>query len=400
MNGPSGLTHSVEAPAGKDGSASWDDPFGWNVPASEPPADLPGFWRDQESAGPPRSQLLNEHTTAVPYLPVIDEPEPVDRTRLILACAAGLVLMLTGWLLVSVLTGGSTGSSGQGTTASSTNDVAADSGGNNSATPPAAAALVPLGPSGGSDELGLNDPGEGLPVVSSSTTDTAPTTTQETTTTTQWTEPTIPPMSEWVDAGHGVLVPDVLLRIRFCESTNNYDARNSGSSARGAYQFLRKSWEWYGHAARTGVAEAHLATPAQQDAAALRTLQQDGTRPWLASRDCWSDPNIDSRYATAGPKPTTPAQTTTSTSTPDESSTTVTTLSPGSTETTTPESTTITSSTTESTSTTSTTDPQESTSTTGSTTTSTSTPSSETTAAPTSTTASTTETTEDPAGTD
>ncbi len=146
-------------------------------------------------------------------------------------------------------------------------------------------------------------------------------TTEATTTTVGWSEPVIPPESEWVNTGNGVMVPDVLLRIRFCESTNNYQARHAVSSARGAYQFLTKSWEWYGHAARYGVASADLATPAQQDEAALRTLQRDGTRPWLASWGCWGSDSIPSNYATAKPRPqptttsTTEANTTSSEST-------------------------------------------------------------------------------------
>ncbi|MEM9654301.1 MAG: transglycosylase family protein [Actinomycetota bacterium] len=141
----------------------------------------------------------------------------------------------------------------------------------------------------------------------------------ETTTTTVFVEPTLPPESEWIDAGNGVPIPDVLLRIRFCESTNNYLAANSYSSARGAYQFLTKSWDWYGHAEITGVTQAHLATPAQQDEAALRTLQAEGTGPWSESRACWNSPDIAPNYATA-PPPTTPAPTTT---VPDGETTTI-----------------------------------------------------------------------------
>jgi hypothetical protein len=105
---------------------------------------------------------------------------------------------------------------------------------------------------------------------------------------------TLPPPSRvrlapkgWVNAGHGVFVPPVLLDIRFCESRGDYTAANPRSSARGAYQFLRGSWAAYGHAARYGVATADRATPAQQDQAALITWQADGTRPWNASRHCW-----------------------------------------------------------------------------------------------------------------
>jgi hypothetical protein len=91
----------------------------------------------------------------------------------------------------------------------------------------------------------------------------------------------------WVDAGHGVFVPPILLEIRFCESRDDYTAANRRSSARGAYQFLRGSWAAYGHADRYGVPSADRATPAQQDQAALITWQADGTRPWNASRHCW-----------------------------------------------------------------------------------------------------------------
>ncbi len=123
---------------------------------------------------------------------------------------------------------------------------------------------------------------------SSDTTDTTvptDTTTPETSETTEAPAPSNP--DGFVDAGHGVLVPPVLLKIRFCESTDNYTAANPNSSARGAYQFLTGSWAAYGHAERYGVNQAHLATPAQQDEAALLTWQRDGTRPWNASRSCW-----------------------------------------------------------------------------------------------------------------
>ncbi len=91
----------------------------------------------------------------------------------------------------------------------------------------------------------------------------------------------------WVDAGHGVLVPPILLEIRWCESRGDYRAANRTSSARGAYQFLRSSWAAYGHATRYGVSTADQATPPQQDEAALITWQRSGTRPWLASSHCW-----------------------------------------------------------------------------------------------------------------
>jgi hypothetical protein len=113
---------------------------------------------------------------------------------------------------------------------------------------------------------------------------------ETTETTVEQTTTTAPPTTAdngFVDAGHGVMVPPILLQIRYCESRDNYTAANPYSSARGAYQFLTGSWAAYGHAARYGVSQAHLATPAQQDEAALITWQRDGTRPWNASRHCW-----------------------------------------------------------------------------------------------------------------
>ncbi len=163
------------------------------------------------------------------------------------------------------------------------------------------------------------------PVESTTSTSTT-STTKPTATTAGWSEPVIPPESEWIDAGNGVAVPDVLLRIRYCESTNNYRAAHSVSSARGAYQFLTRSWEWYGHAARYGAARADLATPAQQDEAAVLTLRRDGTRPWLASWRCWGSDTLPANYATISPpaQPTTtatPAETASSGDLPSTSST-------------------------------------------------------------------------------
>jgi len=121
------------------------------------------------------------------------------------------------------------------------------------------------------------------PTTVAETTTTAPPTTAAPTTA----APTTAANNGYVNAGHGVYVPPILLEIRRCESGGNYNAANPYSSARGAYQFLTGSWAAYGHAARYGVSQAHLATNAQQDEAALITWQRDGTRPWAASRNCW-----------------------------------------------------------------------------------------------------------------
>jgi hypothetical protein len=117
---------------------------------------------------------------------------------------------------------------------------------------------------------------------------TVPETTVSETTVPATTSPETTSPDGWVDTGNGVLVPPVLLAIRWCESRDDYVAANPSSSARGAYQFLTGSWKAYGHKDRYGVSQAHLATPVQQDEAALITWERDGTRPWNASKSCWS----------------------------------------------------------------------------------------------------------------
>ena len=152
--------------------------------------------------------------------------------------------------------------------------------------------VAPTTESGSADVDSSNEEQSAAPSTDTST-EATETTVEETTTTTEAeTTTTAAPSTTaagngFVDAGHGVYVPPILLEIRRCESGGNYQAANPYSSARGAYQFLTGSWAAYGHADRYGVSQAHLATNAQQDEAALITWQRDGTRPWNASRHCW-----------------------------------------------------------------------------------------------------------------
>lgn len=80
-------------------------------------------------------------------------------------------------------------------------------------------------------------------------------------------------------------LPSVLLKIRYCESGNNYQAQNPGSSASGAYQFLTSTWRSL--SASAGYATAASAPASVQDAAALELYNQAGTSPWAASQSCW-----------------------------------------------------------------------------------------------------------------
>lgn len=85
---------------------------------------------------------------------------------------------------------------------------------------------------------------------------------------------------------HAATVPDVLAKIRHCESGNNYQAQNPTSSASGGYQFLTSTWQSL--SASAGYATAKSAPAAVQDAAAIELYNAQGTAPWAASQSCWS----------------------------------------------------------------------------------------------------------------
>lgn len=75
-----------------------------------------------------------------------------------------------------------------------------------------------------------------------------------------------------------------LADIRFCESSNNYQATNDRSTASGAYQFLDTTWAEH----HTGYARAMDAPPAVQDRVAREHWKKYGDSPWEESRHCWS----------------------------------------------------------------------------------------------------------------
>jgi len=103
-------------------------------------------------------------------------------------------------------------------------------------------------------------------------------------------------------------VPGILWRIAGCESGNggrgvNYSARNPRSSAAGGWQFLSGTWRYvartyagtwnalgFGHlrGEATSVSSMAHARPEVQAAAAIVLHNREGTRPWLASKRCWS----------------------------------------------------------------------------------------------------------------
>ncbi len=64
---------------------------------------------------------------------------------------------------------------------------------------------------------------------------------------------------------HDGSLPVILATIRHIESRNTYTARNGGSTASGAYQFIDRTWNRYG-----GYRSAWQAPPAVQDAYAAQ----------------------------------------------------------------------------------------------------------------------------------
>lgn len=73
--------------------------------------------------------------------------------------------------------------------------------------------------------------------------------------------------------------------ISICESGNNPHAHNPHSSASGKYQLIKSTWASVG--GLLWAPSAAQATLEQQEIAAHRLYDRDGTSPWDASKPCW-----------------------------------------------------------------------------------------------------------------
>lgn len=76
------------------------------------------------------------------------------------------------------------------------------------------------------------------------------------------------------DHGQAAPTPENWLKLKYCESGNNY-ANKRNPSYRGAYQFSFSTWGNYG-----GYHDPADAPPAVQDAKAQATFNSSGWRPW------------------------------------------------------------------------------------------------------------------------
>ena len=73
-------------------------------------------------------------------------------------------------------------------------------------------------------------------------------------------------------------------RIMFCESSDNPDAQNSGSSAYGFCQFLNQTWNYV---ETKWDIDLDRESPADQFYACERLYREEGRSHWLESEYCW-----------------------------------------------------------------------------------------------------------------
>lgn len=79
-----------------------------------------------------------------------------------------------------------------------------------------------------------------------------------------------------------VLNDDQLYRLRWCESSDNYQAVSPGGTYRGAYQFSQSTWNWVaGQHFPSHVGEdPRFAAPEVQDAMTRALWSMQGPAPW------------------------------------------------------------------------------------------------------------------------
>jgi Transglycosylase-like domain len=78
-----------------------------------------------------------------------------------------------------------------------------------------------------------------------------------------------------VEGSYGIAPADKWAKLRFCESTDNYQAVNSSGKYRGAYQFDVATWQTVG-----GRGDPAAAPAAEQDARARELYARRGSEPW------------------------------------------------------------------------------------------------------------------------
>lgn len=84
----------------------------------------------------------------------------------------------------------------------------------------------------------------------------------------------------------GASPPGVADAVTACESGDDFTAQNTTSSASGAFQFLRGTWQHFGGGEFAPTAKQ--ASPDEQTVVFERAYAANGLTDWAASRSCWS----------------------------------------------------------------------------------------------------------------
>lgn len=122
---------------------------------------------------------------------------------------------------------------------------------------------------------GTTAPGSTGTTTPRTTGTTAPTATVPAATSTTTPTTTTPPPPTTIPSTPGQPTEAQWLRLRQCESGNNYSAVSPSGKYRGAYQFSQSTWESLG-----GTGDPAAASPAEQDKRARMLYAARGSKPW------------------------------------------------------------------------------------------------------------------------
>jgi hypothetical protein len=80
---------------------------------------------------------------------------------------------------------------------------------------------------------------------------------------------------------------EILKAIEYCESRGNPKAKNPTSSASGALQFTKGSWEYYGKKYWGSLEGKNVFNGNDNRELGMYVLKTVGTAPWKSSSACW-----------------------------------------------------------------------------------------------------------------
>ncbi len=84
------------------------------------------------------------------------------------------------------------------------------------------------------------------------------------------------------------LEPSRMAKVVWCESRMKSDAKNPHSSARGLFQWLTGSWNYYGKQLWGSLKGKDPYNPIDNIDLAIYVIQKRGYQDWGSSKGCWS----------------------------------------------------------------------------------------------------------------